>query len=62
MLPSLPGDLKTRKSTGTGSQIEIHFWVETTKFLVKYNLRGFKIYGGLTVSLLKMITNFQQVS
>ena len=31
---SLPGDLKTRKRTGTSCQIEIHFSIKTTKFLL----------------------------
>ena len=32
------GDLKTRKRTGTSSQIEIHFSIQISKFLIKYNL------------------------
>ena len=32
-----PGDLKTRKSTGT-SQIEIHFTIQIIKFLMKYDV------------------------
>ena len=48
-----PGDLKTRKSTGTSCQIEIHFWIETTKFLVTYNLLCFKIYGVLAIFFAK---------
>ena len=30
---SFPGDLKTRKRTGTSYQIEIHFSIKTSKFL-----------------------------
>ena len=41
------GDLKTRKSTGTSCQIEIHFSSHTSKFLMKYDLRRFQISGGL---------------
>ena len=40
-------DLKTRKSTGTSCQIEIHFSSQTSKFLIKYNLLRFQISGGL---------------
>ena len=56
------GDLKTRKSTGTSCQIEIHFSSQTSKFLIKYNLLRFQISGGLIIiSLLNMIAKFQQV-
>ena len=34
--------LKTREGTGT-SEIEIHFSIQTTKFLLKYNLFCFQI-------------------
>jgi hypothetical protein len=30
----LPGDLDTRKSTGTSCQIEIHFMIKTTEYLL----------------------------
>ncbi len=40
----LPGDLKTRKRTGTSCQIEIHFSIKTTKFLFKYTLLCSQIY------------------
>ena len=33
-----PVDLKSRKSTGTSCQIEIHFLMQTIKLLMKYNL------------------------
>ena len=33
-----PVDLKTRKSTGTSRQIEIHFSIQIIKFLMKYRL------------------------
>jgi hypothetical protein len=29
-----PGDLETRKSTGTSCQIEIHFMIKTTEYLL----------------------------
>jgi hypothetical protein len=29
-----PGDLDTRKSTGTSCQIEIHFMIKTTEYLL----------------------------
>ena len=56
------GDLKTRKSTGTGCQIEIYFSSQTSKFLIKYNLLRFQVFGGLIISLMNMIAKFQQVS
>ena len=43
------GDLKTRKSTGTSCQIEIHFSSRTSKFLIKYNLLRFPISGELII-------------
>jgi hypothetical protein len=30
----IPGDLDTRKSTGTSCQIEIHFMIKTTEYLL----------------------------
>ena len=41
---SLPGDMKTRKRTGTICQIEIHFSIKTTEYLLKYTLFRFQIY------------------
>ena len=41
LLALFPVDLKTRKSTGTSCQIEIHFSIEIIKFLMKYNLLCF---------------------
>ena len=35
---SIPGGLKTRKSTGTNCQVEIHFSLQIIKFLMKHNL------------------------
>ena len=43
------GDVKTRKSTGTSCQIEIHFSSQTSKFIIKYNLHRFQISGGLVI-------------
>ena len=43
------GDLKTRKSTGTSCQIEIHFSSQTSKFLIKHNLLRFQISVGLII-------------
>ena len=40
----IPGDLKTRKRTGTSCQIEIHFSIKTTEYLLKYTLFRFQIY------------------
>ena len=37
-LSGYPVDLKKRKSSGTSCQIEIHFSIQITKFLMKYNL------------------------
>ena len=48
-LRSLLGDLKTRKSTGSRCQIEIHFSSQTSKFLIKCNLHVFQISGGLKI-------------
>ena len=42
-----------RKSTGTNRQIEIHFSIQTTKFLMKYNLLCFQVFGGLIIFLIK---------
>ena len=39
-----PGDLKRRKRTGTSCQIEIHFSIKTTEYLLKYTLFRFQIY------------------
>ena len=44
LLLFIPGDLKTRKRTGTSCQIEIHFSIKTTKFLFKYTLLCSQIY------------------
>ena len=46
-------DLKTRKSTTTSCQIEIHFFSQTSKFLIKYNLLRFQISGGLIIFFTK---------
>ena len=35
---SRPVDLKTRKSTDTSCEIDIHFSMQIIKFLMKYNL------------------------
>ena len=43
------GDLKTRKRTGTSYQIEIHFSIQTSKFLIKCNLLRFHISCGLII-------------
>ena len=48
-----PCGLKTRKSTGTSCLIEIHFSIETTKFLMKCNLLCFQISGRLIISFTK---------
>ncbi len=48
-----PGDLKTRKKTGTSCQIEIHFSIKTTKFLFKYTLLCFQIYDGFIILFIK---------
>jgi hypothetical protein len=39
-----PDDLDTRKSTGTSCQIEIHFMIKTTEYLLKYTLFRFHIF------------------
>ena len=39
---TLSGDPKTRKSTGSSSLIEIHFLIQTTRFLMKYDLICFQ--------------------
>ena len=41
---TIPGDLNTRKRTGTSCQIEIHFSIKTTEYLLKYTLFRFQIY------------------
>ena len=48
-----PGDLKTRKRTGTSCQIEIHFSIKTTKFLFKYTLFCSQIYYRFIILFIK---------
>ncbi len=48
-----PGDLKTRKRTGTSRQIEIHFSIKTTKFLFKYTLLCSQIYDRFIILFIK---------
>ncbi len=48
-----PGDLKTRKRTGTSCQIEIHFSFKTTKFLFKYTLLCSQIYDRFIILFIK---------
>ena len=50
---STPGDLKTRKRTGTSCQIEIHFSIKTTKFLFKYTLHCSQIYDRFIILFIK---------
>ena len=51
---SNPVDLKSRKSTGTSCQIEIHFSIfQIIKFLVKYHLLCLEISGRLTIFFIK---------
>ena len=50
---TLPGDLKTRKSTGTSCPIAIHFSSHTSKFLIKYNLLRFQISDRLIIFFTK---------
>ena len=47
------GDLTVSKRPGTSCQIKIHFSIKTTKFLVKYNLLCFQIFGRLIISFTK---------
>ena len=58
------GGLKTRKNTGTSCPIEIHFSVQTTKFLLKYNLPYIvsKFTIDLKLSLRYFFTKFLHVS
>ncbi len=49
----LPGDLKTRKRTGTSFQIEIHFSIKTTKYLFKYTLLCSQIYDRFIILFIK---------
>ena len=44
LLLIIPGDLRTRKRTGTSCQIEIHFSIKRTDYLLKYTLLRFQIY------------------
>ena len=48
-----PNDLKTRERTGNSRQIEMYFSIQTTKFLMKYNLPCFQISGRLTIFFTK---------
>ncbi len=48
-----PGDLKTRKRTGTSCQIEIHFSNKNTKFLFKYTLLCSQIYDRFIILFIK---------
>ena len=53
-LASIPVDLKHGKALAqVYCQIEIHFSIQTTKFLMKYNLRCFQIVGGLIIFFTK---------
>ncbi len=52
---SSPGDLKTRKRTGTSCQIEIYFSIKTTKFLFKYTLLCSQIYDRFIILFIKHI-------
>ena len=45
----IESDVKTRKSTDTSCQIEIHFWSQTSKFFIQYDLLRFQIFGGLII-------------
>jgi hypothetical protein len=59
----LPDDLKTGKSTDTSCKIEIHFSIQTTKFLIKYNLLCFQISDRPIIFFtINIFTKFQQVS
>ena len=49
----IPGDLKTRKRTGTSCQIEIHFSIKTTTFLFKYTLLCSQIYDRFIILFIK---------
>ncbi len=61
-----PGDLKTRKRTGTSCQIEIHFSIKTTKFLFKYTLLCSQIYDRFIILFIKhyhkVSTSFKKIS
>ena len=48
-----PGDLKTRKRTGTSCQIEIHFSIKNTKYLFKYTLLCSQIYDRFIILFIK---------
>ena len=48
-----PGDLETRKKTGTSCQIEIHFSIKTTKFLFKCALLCSQIYNRFIICFIK---------
>ena len=48
-----PGDLTVSKKPGTSYQIKIHFSIQTTKFLMKYNLLCFQIFDRLIISFTK---------
>ena len=56
------GDLKTRKSTGTSCQIEIHFSSQTGKLLIKYDLPRLQFSDGgiifFTEHYYKLSTSF----
>ena len=46
----IPGDLTVSKRLGTSFQIKIYFSIQTTKFLIKYNLVCFQISSRLMIS------------
>ena len=48
-----PGDLTVSKRPGTSYQIKIHFSIQTTKFLMKYNLVCFQVSGRLIIFFTK---------
>ena len=57
-----PGDLKTRKIIDISCQMDIHFSIQTTHFLMKYSLLCLQTSGRLIITLLNMITKFEQLS
>ena len=50
-----------KHGSGTSCQIDIHFSIQTTKFVMKYNLRCFQMSGRLAIAFTKhIITKFNK--
>lgn len=58
--PYHPADLETRKKTGTSNQLESHFQIKSTQFLMTYVLFILKFLLVFLLRLLNMIQSFDR--